>query len=130
MTAQPWPLRRQGGAARYINHCCDPNCYPKIIMSEGKPRITIYSKRALAKGEVRRCAGPALPAPCLLPEAGEILVRLAHCVAAELCTICARSVHDLCGRDLCTICAGESTMRGSDLCWRVNLYGRTICAGE
>ena len=42
---------RRGGKARYINHSCDPNCESRIIKVEGRPRIVIYSKRAIAPGE-------------------------------------------------------------------------------
>ena len=42
---------RMGGVARFANHCCDPNCYTRIIMAGAKPRIVLYSKRAIAPGE-------------------------------------------------------------------------------
>ena len=41
----------RGGKARFINHSCDPNCVARPIKVEGKPRIVIYSKRAIAAGE-------------------------------------------------------------------------------
>ncbi|KAK3239925.1 histone methyltransferase set1 [Cymbomonas tetramitiformis] len=42
---------KQGSAARFINHSCDPNCYTKIITIEGQKKITIYSRRFISKGE-------------------------------------------------------------------------------
>jgi len=41
----------QGGPARYINHCCDPNCYTKTVSVAGQRHIMIYSKRAILEGE-------------------------------------------------------------------------------
>jgi len=41
----------RGGAARFINHSCDPNCYTKIIVLEGQKRIVIYSRRVINPGE-------------------------------------------------------------------------------
>ena len=41
----------QGGLARFINHCCDPNCYTKIITVEGHKHIVIYSKHYIHAGE-------------------------------------------------------------------------------
>ena len=35
---------RKGGLARFANHCCDPNCYTRIITVEKQPRIALYSK--------------------------------------------------------------------------------------
>ncbi|GBG74473.1 hypothetical protein CBR_g18883 [Chara braunii] len=42
---------KHGGLARFINHCCEPNCLTKIISVEGQKKIVIYSKRAIAPGE-------------------------------------------------------------------------------
>ncbi|GAQ80945.1 SET domain protein [Klebsormidium nitens] len=42
---------KMGGAARFINHCCDPNCYTKVIWVEGQKKIVIYSKRRIEPGE-------------------------------------------------------------------------------
>ena len=42
---------RRGGLARFANHCCDPNCYSRIIQKGGKQRIALYSKRAIDAGE-------------------------------------------------------------------------------
>ena len=41
----------QGGLARFINHCCDPNCYTKIITVDGHKHIVIYSKTHIHAGE-------------------------------------------------------------------------------
>ena len=36
--------------ARFINHCCIPNCIAKVITGvDGKPKIVIYSKVPIAK---------------------------------------------------------------------------------
>lgn len=37
----------RGGRARFINHCCDPNCYTKIISVDGQKKIGIYAKRRI-----------------------------------------------------------------------------------
>ena len=42
---------RKGGLARFANHCCDPNCYTRIIRAGGMPRIVLYTKRAVGVGE-------------------------------------------------------------------------------
>uniref|UniRef100_A0A0K0DW65 [histone H3]-lysine(4) N-trimethyltransferase n=1 Tax=Strongyloides stercoralis TaxID=6248 RepID=A0A0K0DW65_STRER len=41
----------KGGVARFINHCCVPNSYARIISVGKDPRIVIYSKRLIKKGE-------------------------------------------------------------------------------
>lgn len=41
----------KGGVARFANHCCEPNCYTRIITAGGKPRIVLYSKRPIEPGE-------------------------------------------------------------------------------
>ena len=41
---------RAGGLARCANHCCEPNCYTRIVKVGGKPRIALYSKRAIEAG--------------------------------------------------------------------------------
>eukprot|EP00271_Cylindrocystis_brebissonii_P008888 TRINITY_DN2340_c2_g2_i1.p1 TRINITY_DN2340_c2_g2~~TRINITY_DN2340_c2_g2_i1.p1 ORF type:complete len:1349 (-),score=250.34 TRINITY_DN2340_c2_g2_i1:986-5032(-) len=41
----------RGGQARFINHCCEPNCYTKIIAAEGQKHVVIYSKRTIPPGE-------------------------------------------------------------------------------
>jgi hypothetical protein len=40
-----------GCAARFINHCCEPNCYSRVITYEGEKRIGICALRSLRKGE-------------------------------------------------------------------------------
>lgn len=42
---------RAGGLARFANHCCEPNCYTRIIKVNGFGRISLYSKRAVDVGE-------------------------------------------------------------------------------
>ena len=42
---------RRGGLARFANHCCEPNCYSRIINAGGKQRITLYSKERIEQGE-------------------------------------------------------------------------------
>jgi len=42
---------RRGGLARFANHCCEPNCYTRIINAGGKQRIVLYSKERIEKGE-------------------------------------------------------------------------------
>lgn len=42
---------RRGNLARFINHCCDPNCYAKVITVGALKKIVIYSKRDIAMGE-------------------------------------------------------------------------------
>lgn len=42
---------KRGGVARFINHSCEPNCYPKVISVDGQKKIFIYAKRHIASGE-------------------------------------------------------------------------------
>ena len=42
---------RKGAVARFANHCCDPNCYTRIIRVQGQDRIVLYSKRQIEAGE-------------------------------------------------------------------------------
>ena len=42
---------RRGGLARFANHCCEPNCYTRIITAGGKQRICLYSKERIELGE-------------------------------------------------------------------------------
>ena len=46
-----------GGLARYINHCCDPNCYTEIIHVEKERKIVIISNRKIMRGEEVREGG-------------------------------------------------------------------------
>jgi len=40
----------EGCAARFINHCCEPNCYSRVITVDGEKRIGICAKTELEKG--------------------------------------------------------------------------------
>ncbi|EFJ43946.1 histone H3 methyltransferase, partial [Volvox carteri f. nagariensis] len=40
-----------GNAARFINHCCDPNCVARIVEVGGEKRIAIYTLRRVEAGE-------------------------------------------------------------------------------
>ena len=42
---------KKGNLARFINHCCEPNCYTRIIVAGGKQRIVLYSKKRIELGE-------------------------------------------------------------------------------
>lgn len=41
----------QGNIARFMNHCCTPNCYSKVIESEKGKHIVIFAMRDLAANE-------------------------------------------------------------------------------
>jgi hypothetical protein len=41
----------RGGAARYINHSCDPNCESRTLRYKGEYRIVICAKRNIEPGE-------------------------------------------------------------------------------
>uniref|UniRef100_A0A0K2VF16 Histonelysine Nmethyltransferase 2Alike [Saccoglossus kowalevskii] n=1 Tax=Lepeophtheirus salmonis TaxID=72036 RepID=A0A0K2VF16_LEPSM len=41
----------KGNAARFINHCCDPNCYSKIVDVIGKKHIVIFALKNILPGE-------------------------------------------------------------------------------
>ena len=40
-----------GGLARYINHCCDPNCIAETITVEKDQYIVILANKRISKGE-------------------------------------------------------------------------------
>ncbi|KAJ1549470.1 U3 snoRNP protein [Cladochytrium tenue] len=42
---------KKGNLARFINHCCDPNCNAKIITVDGGKKIVIYANRDIEEGE-------------------------------------------------------------------------------
>uniref|UniRef100_A0A914YVE7 [histone H3]-lysine(4) N-trimethyltransferase n=1 Tax=Panagrolaimus superbus TaxID=310955 RepID=A0A914YVE7_9BILA len=42
---------KMGNLARFINHCCQPNCTARIISRNGVKRIFIFSKSYIEKGE-------------------------------------------------------------------------------
>ena len=42
---------KKGGLARFANHCCDGNCYSRIITAGGRKRIVLYSKERIEVGE-------------------------------------------------------------------------------
>ncbi|KAI8815355.1 hypothetical protein BJ742DRAFT_670747 [Cladochytrium replicatum] len=42
---------KKGNLARFINHCCEPNCSAKVITVDGQKKIVIYAKRDILEGE-------------------------------------------------------------------------------
>jgi SET domain-containing protein len=40
-----------GGLARYINHCCDPNCIAETVACEKDEKIIIIANKRILKGE-------------------------------------------------------------------------------
>ncbi|KAH9509220.1 hypothetical protein Btru_046482 [Bulinus truncatus] len=40
-----------GSAARFINHSCEPNCFSKVILVDGKKHIVIFAMRPIKRGE-------------------------------------------------------------------------------
>lgn len=42
---------RSGSLARFMNHCCEPNCYARIITVDGQKKIVVYSKTDIHPGD-------------------------------------------------------------------------------
>ncbi|KAG0997401.1 hypothetical protein G6F28_002929 [Rhizopus arrhizus] len=42
---------KKGGMARFINHCCTPNCSAKIITVDKQKKVVIYANRDIEPGE-------------------------------------------------------------------------------
>ncbi|KAI9592083.1 SET domain-containing protein [Syncephalis fuscata] len=42
---------KKGNVARFINHCCSPNCIARIITVDGEKKIVIYAKQDIEEGE-------------------------------------------------------------------------------
>ncbi|KAL3917301.1 MAG: hypothetical protein SGPRY_006458 [Prymnesium sp.] len=40
-----------GNVARFMNHCCTPNCYCKVVEIDGRKRIVVFAQRDLEAGE-------------------------------------------------------------------------------
>ncbi|KAJ2078005.1 histone methyltransferase set1 [Coemansia sp. RSA 988] len=40
-----------GNVARFINHCCEPNCIARTILASGTKRVVIYADRDIQIGE-------------------------------------------------------------------------------
>ena len=40
-----------GGMARYINHCCDPNCVTETVEVDRELHIIIFANRRIVRGE-------------------------------------------------------------------------------
>ena len=41
----------RGNVARYMNHCCSPNCYSRVIEVDGSKHIVIFAMRDLEESE-------------------------------------------------------------------------------
>jgi hypothetical protein len=41
----------KGSAARFMNHCCEPNAYSEVLLVDGEKRILILALRDLRRGE-------------------------------------------------------------------------------
>ena len=51
-TANCWRCAtRCGSAARFVNHCCEPNCETRLVTVAGTRRIVVYAKRLILPGE-------------------------------------------------------------------------------
>ena len=40
-----------GGLARYVNHCCNPNCNAEVICLKRDRKIVIIANKRISKGE-------------------------------------------------------------------------------
>ena len=74
----------QGGLARFINHCCDPNCYTKIVTVDNAKHILIFSKRAIPAGEELSYDYKVMKNVLRLPTGIELCYALGY--ADKLCT--------------------------------------------
>merc|ERR1712159_301633 len=61
----------KGNSARFINHCCDPNCTARVMNLEGSRRIIFSTLREIGEGEeltydykFNAESDPALKVPC------------------------------------------------------------------
>src|SRR5271170_1139338 len=52
---------KTGNIARFINHCCTPNCSAKIIQVQGEKKIVIYADRFIGAGEEITYGSPPPP---------------------------------------------------------------------
>ena len=42
---------KSGCAARFMNHCCEPNSYAKIVWADGDKHVVIFAARDMKRGE-------------------------------------------------------------------------------
>lgn len=40
-----------GGLARYMNHCCNPNCVAEVVQIDRENKILIIANRRITRGE-------------------------------------------------------------------------------